>query len=152
MSSVASQIVDYVATTLRGIDGTGNYTFDLTATDKVIIADPPAPGGVHTAPMLYVFDVDVTHDPGQPLTVFNHTLDVFIAGFVQSSDGTQAALKKAALDMGADIFLALTADRTAGGLCYDVVPQTDAVNGASMGYKGFGVCTVRARFTYRGNP
>lgn len=151
MASVYSQIVSWVATTAAAIDGTGSYTFDLSADDAVKVADPINPGQVTSPPQVFIFDWDIEHEPGQPLSSWNHTFDVYLAGFVQTSDGSQSALKLAALDLAADLFYAFTQDRTAGGLVYDVRPTTDAVNGAGP-FKGYGVASCRLRFIFRGDP
>lgn len=151
MASIYSQIADWVVTTAKGIDGSGTYTHDLSAdADQVKIADV-TPKMVTTPPQVFVFDFDQEHEPGQPLSSWNHTFDVMLAGFVKTSDGSQAALKKAALDLSADLFYAFTQDRTAGGLVYDVRPATDAVSGAGP-FKGYGIATCRLRFIFRGDP
>lgn len=156
MSSVASQLLDHLKTTLAGVDGTGGYTYDLSATDQVQIALPPE-GAIMLTPAAFIYDLQIDTQPGPQLPGWQHVATASILAVTDAADVTEEARVKAAWDLADDIFRALISDRSpaitgpAGSIVTDVRPQSDAVaGGAGTAYERYGVASITVTIYYRG--
>lgn len=160
MASTAAGLVEWVKDHIVAtVDGTGSYINDLTGDDVVVVTDGfPPPGSVNLPVQVFVYDeefLDVT--PGQPLTAWNQTLQVYIAAFV-AGDGTSLGLRQAALDLGADLTRAFRANRTAStatilstSSVHDVRFRSESIPGAAFGVKHHRALLGRVDIMYRGD-
>lgn len=156
MSSIASQLLDHVKTTLAGIDGTGNYINDLSADDQVQIAMPPE-GAIMLVPAAFIYDLTIDTQPGPQHPAWQHVATVSILAVTAATDVTEESRVKAAWDLADDIFRSLIVDRSpsvsglTGSIVTDVRPQTDAVaGGAGTAYERYGVASITVAIHYRG--
>lgn len=159
MASTPSETLDWLVTTLRGIDGTGSYYNDLSAAGKVVVGAVPKRSELTTdLPQLWI--TDLTHATsgeaaqGATLTSLARQMKVKIIALTSSSDGQPLSLRKAGWDLAADIDKALTADRSPampnGTRFRDIVPQSDADLGVSYGFDGLARVDVEVDITYQG--
>ena len=156
MASRASSIMDYLATQLATINGTGSYTYDLSGTGRIIIgSEAPTPAAVSSHPvMCFVTEFRTGTQPGPSLNAFERTMEVEIAAFAATTNDLPLSRAKAAADLAADIDLALTgtsARRSGGtGLFRDAVTQSNTRDGNALGFKGCGIAAITVTFTYTG--
>jgi len=128
------QLFDAVISRLEGIDGTGNYNFDLSA-DRVfpwrdILNAPPEASEL---PILAVRDprqVTIQRVSG----VHEHTLSFEILGAVSSATEPDAEGRK----LMADVTESIRSDRKWGGLAFDTDPGGDEMGLLQSGKKVVG--------------
>lgn len=153
MSSPASQLLDHIVTRLSAVNGTGDYIHNLSGTDQVQIAQPPA-STPRTLPVAYIYDMDISSEPGASLPQFIHTLQVSILGMTAAATLTESALVKAAADLASDIHRTITADRSpnvTGAVSVDVrTTSAVAASGPQTAYKGVGLVAVIVTIRYYG--
>lgn len=156
MSSIASQLLDHLKTTLAGINGAGQWTVNLSATDQVQIAMPPE-GAIMLTPAAFIYDMQIETQPGPQHPAWQHVATAQILAVTAASDVDEETKVKAAWDLADNIFRALIANRSpsvsgaTGSIVTDVRPQADAVSGvAGTAYERYGIASVTVSIYYRG--
>ena len=150
MASLERAILAQIKTLLAGIDGTGSYTFDLSATDQVRIGSTFNPALV---PSAYIIPVAATTSqiPGiTPLNAYTRSLLVRIEAWCAGTDNDPGELLSLALDLQNDIRLALEADRTLSqSAVHDLEVNGEAWDGGEFGRAGLGLAIVEVLVKYQ---
>lgn len=148
MASIMEQAATAIVAALRAVDGTGSYTYDLSdyPTARVQIGVPTT--APCDPPFVFVTDFSMQSvvGPNVPLGLHERTIDVTIYGYA-SGDGTPEDRTFNAMALQSDVDAALQADRTLGGVVYDVfcveaVTIDGLQHGADLPY-GIVACVYR---------
>jgi hypothetical protein len=130
------------------IDGTGDYTYDLTPSGKVVQGAPPVDHKPR-APIVYIWTEVTRTEAGPELGDYDAFQEVKFAGFVAGLDNTPAGRTQAAERLGYDVFLATRSDRSLSGAVNDLqFMGWDAFDGAQEN-SGFNFGVVAGRIDIR---
>lgn len=117
MSNIGDAI-EAVRDVLLLIDGTGDYTYDLTGSNAVTVdVTEDAPTYPHVGILPYVSGAA---DAGNTLDAVTHTWELVLVGRVNASSDSSLARIQAAANLYHDVLDALGIDRTLGGIARDV--------------------------------
>jgi hypothetical protein len=132
MANVATNILNQVVTQLQAVTGTGQYTFDLSASG-VVQRGVPKTMGVHGV-QVWVSSPRSESARGPVLTKFTRRLGVRIFGVAATAFGDSFSTREdAALDLEDDILRALEADRSLNGLVLDIIAMgAERVEGGKL--------------------
>lgn len=126
MSSQTRAVMGATKAALQGINGSGNYTYDLSATDRVRIGRPSLAEGLSPCVWIAVGQLDSEHGP--TLGRYRRTLTIDLEGRVPLDSGnTTEERELEAIDLLDDISVALESDRTLGGRVLDLIVQGTVV-------------------------
>lgn len=145
MASKLKTIMAQVVTQLKTANGSGVYTYDLSATGTVIrgaVLEPP-----QSSPSVGVFMVPMDSAPGVRLGFSERTQRVAIHGWI-ASDGTEGDAEDTAADLLNDILRALEADRTLDSKVRDITLTGSAFSGTTYGWDGWAVVALDMEFNY----
>lgn len=135
MASQARIIAARVIAVIRAIDGTGDYTYDLTnSTDQVEYGDVP----VSSLPCVTFAGFSLVSDDARTLTKYGHELVVEGTGFTGGDGDALGERALNALDLISDIHLAISRDRVAIGAGTLNALTTKAAVGPSTAFDGAG--------------
>jgi len=127
MAATLVAVWDQLVTALQAIDGSGDYTHDVSGTGKVgraRISMPP----IGPPYVTVVFeDAPTSHD--QVLGTYRRDIRFTVAGWGKCASDTDEARAEAAINMADDILRAVEADRTLGDRVYDVLCNPTAFVG-----------------------
>jgi len=143
-------ILEAVVSALKTIDGTGSFTYDLSGDDQVLVGRGSRPARVPAA-FVAVEGLDTAQVPGQtPLTRYDRTLTLTVVAFAQASDDKPGSVHAASLDLQDDVMRALEADRSLGGLVYDLEIVSQLYDGAELDARasGLGIVALAVRCRY----
>lgn len=130
MSSHTRAIMGALKSALAGINGSGGYTYDLSATDRVKIGRPSLTEGL--SPCVWIALGQLDSDHGPQLGRYTRTLSIDLEGRVPLDGGnTTEERELEAVDLLDDICAALEADRTLGGRVLDLIVQGTTVGAGS---------------------
>lgn len=121
MASTMRQIASAIKSALADVDGTGSYTYDLSAAGHVHI------GEVLDAPILPFVTVSAVgwdSDTETQLTRYRRRVLFSLYGAVGTSTDTPEARILAAMDLLEDVSRALEADPTLGGLVHTLIVRS----------------------------
>ena len=129
MPSKERQILERVKTQIQTVNGSGSYSYDLSASDRVVFGDRFAPEAL---PCAYVnlIDINTAQEPGRTLLKrYDRTMQIQIEAWaaVTSSTAGQSILE--GCDLMDDIMRALESDRTLNSLARDVEIRASAFDG-----------------------
>lgn len=158
MSVRLNDIMDRLVLTIQAVNGTGSYTYDLSATGRVFVA-----GGIPDgAPDLCVWLVQgsVNAEPAglgaASLTRWKWTANVAVNGFVRATADTPYARIVAANKLYADLWRALMANRKLNTGSADLVidmtlSEMQALEGGivNAAFAGQGVCAFVVTLTWQ---
>jgi len=153
MSATVIEVRDWIYDKIRTlIDGTGDYTYDLTAAGQVIRADASAPWMVDGSPCASVFFVRSVTGTEPTLCKFDRQMTFGVVGFSSTTASVtdtvdQLQLEEAAaMNMLNDLSMAIESDRRFGGLIIRVLVdheiQTGGATNAGLHYST-AMCIVR---------
>jgi hypothetical protein len=126
-----SLAIDALYDLFKTINGTGSYTYTLTGSDAVSIGiHETPPTSPHVAISTYTEGVG---EPGNTLNAVTVTWVVTVVGFVSATTDTEYARLSAADTLYNDLLDAIGGDRTLGGICRDVAPQTPVMGATAQG-------------------
>lgn len=151
MASTLRTLAERVKTVLRGIDGTGDYTYNLSGSvDDVDYGDSMAVSP--PAIRITAFGLDAAESA--TLTRYVRNVTVNLMGYVGASTDAPGDRILAAADLANDIHLAIEADRapgagTLGTLTTTVVVTADVLDGNSLGIDGLGIVSATVTMSYR---
>lgn len=137
-ASRLNDIVTALTTAFAAINATGTYTYDLSASGRVIVGQ----GIPESAPVpcLWIAQGPLPGiDEGSTLTQFTFTPEIYVTAFVAAASNTTAARLTAANLMMADIFQAVAADRSLGGLVEFLNVSFEVAEGEQFGRTGCAV-------------
>lgn len=113
------------------IDGTGDYTYDLTGANSVTVGvSEDAPTYPHIAIMPYASGAAET---GNTLDAVTHTWQIAIVGRVAAATDSELARFQAASLLYHDVLDALKIDRTLGGIARDVESSNPEIFATAQG-------------------
>lgn len=119
MAASTIAVWDALLAALAGVDGSGSYTHDLSGAGRVArvrVAQPLISGAFVTC----VFD-DAPSRHDIVLGTYRRDLQFTIVGWGVTGADTDEARQEAACNMMDDVMRAVEADRSLGGLVYDVL-------------------------------
>lgn len=128
-------IASAMASVLQGIDGSGSYTYDLSAAGQVEQLDLAGPPVSRKRPYV-AFHLgprqDLRGGATADLSQYGQTMSVDLVGVVTGGVSTGAAVA-AANNLEADLIAALHASRTLGAAkVYDLSVNTEIVTGSEV--------------------
>ena len=109
MSSRQRQILDRLITLLQGINGSGDYTYDLSGTDQIVRGRISEPTRI---PLLCIYGARESSTDGPSMGRLQRELTIGIVGFVATTSDDGKGRVNAALDLIGDIRTAIEANRT----------------------------------------
>lgn len=112
MSALTRQIREAVAARLAAVNGAGGYTYDLSATGRIVHAS----GEIETEriPGAAVWTTGFTRTPGLQMGYYTQTTRIGVAGFVPAASDDPGAGAAAAEDLADDLLTAIEGNRTLG--------------------------------------
>lgn len=145
MASNLKAIMAQLVTQLQVANGSGVYSYDLSASGTVVrgsVLSPP------NAPVLVsVFLVPMESEPGARLGYHERVQRVMVIGWV-ASDGTEGDAEDAAADLLDTMTRAIATDRTLNNLARDVVMTGAPFSGGTYGWDGYGVVRAEVRINW----
>jgi len=145
MASALKAIMAQVVTQLQVADGTGVYSYDLSATGTVIrgaVLNPP-----QSQLLVSVFLVPMESNPGDRLGYHERVQTVKVIGWV-AHDGTEGDAEDMAADLLDTITRAIGTDRTLSAKVRDAVVTGSVFSGGTYGWDGFGVVSADLRINW----
>lgn len=125
-------IASAMTTILQGIDGTGDYTYNLSGPGQVQQVDLNGPPLSKVRPYVAFYlgaRQDIRNGPGADLSQYGQTLAVDLVGVVSGGIDPDAAVS-AGNDLEADIIAALHGSRNLGAAAvHDLTVSTEVVTG-----------------------
>lgn len=155
MSVRLNDLIAELKATISGINATGSYVNDLSATGRVFVASGRPDGApdlcVWIAQLAVGAEVSGMGQGGQ--AKWRWTVTYEINGFAPGTADTPEARITAANILYADIWIALMADRQRNNgsraLAYEtVLSEMAAIDGEAAGFAGVGVCSFTATVTW----
>lgn len=131
---------DALKTALAGINGTGSYTYDLSATGVVRYGRPTEEGGVR-CPSCWLW-YEGGDDEQIELVGQMRRARFAIQAAVQTTTASMEAAADAAMDLIADLRRAVLAEPTLGGLVTMAHAADATVDGDEAGIPGGAVAVV----------
>ena len=153
MAASVIAVRDYIYDQIRTlVDGTGDYTYDLTGAGKVIRADASAPWTVDGSPCASVFFVRSVTGTEPTLCKFDRQMTFGVVGFASTTAAVSDTVDQlqleeaAAMNMLNDLTMAIESNRRFGGLIIKVLVdheiQTGGATNAGLHYST-AMCIVR---------
>lgn len=147
MSVRLNDIQDALVAALQTIDGSGDYTNDLSATGRVIVASNRPDGAPDLSVWLSQGMVSVSITDDVPLGLFRWEVEYDVAGFAPATADTPAARIQAANTLLADLWTCLVANRVLNDgtrdLVFDIhITEMASVDGAASDFAGCGVVVM----------
>ena len=139
MASNLKGVIAQVKTQIASANGSGVYTYDLSADGSVVrgaVLDPPV-----SSPCVGIFHETTTTEPGARLGYFERTTSIGVHGWV-SHDGTEGDAEDAAADLFNDILRGVESDRTLAGKARDVKADGTFFGGGMIGFDGWGIVAL----------
>lgn len=149
-----TDIKSALKTAIAGINGTGSYTYDLSATGAVFVASGFPAGAPDTCVWLFPGPVstEVAGIGTANITQWKREQTWGVNGFVPGAADTPEARIEAANLLYDDIWLAILSNRTLGGNVIDInVSDVLALDGADAGFAGRGVVSMTLTMFWRGS-
>ena len=137
MASRSRQVLDAVRDALVTINGAGSYTHNLSGTDAVKIGRSRPEDTVLPAAWVAVATLRSEHGTGSGR--YRRLLTVDIEARVSATSQTTEERACTALDLLDDIVTALEANRTMGGLIYDLILEGVDIDGDEIGMSNVGI-------------
>lgn len=126
MSSTVRAVMGAVKTALATVNGSGSYTYDLSATDRVKIGRPSLTESL--VPCVWVSIGQLESDHGPQLGRYTRRLAIDLEGRVALDGGNTAEERELeAMDLLDDVCIALETDRTLGGRVLDLIVEGTTV-------------------------
>ncbi len=119
MGAVAADLLDTIVTALKAVNGTGEYTHNLSGTEPVRVGTARI-GIPPTVPFVTVVPELIQTKRSTVINFFRRDGTFRIVGWGKTTADTDIARIKAALNMANDILRAVESDTTLGGLSYDL--------------------------------
>lgn len=129
------------------INGSGGYTYDLSAPGRVFVASARPEGAPDLSVWLAQGMVSASITEDVPMGLFRWEVEYDLAGFVPATADTPAARIQAANALLADLWTCLVARRTLNDgtrdLVFDIhITEMAAVDGAASDFSGCGVVVM----------
>lgn len=112
-------LLDAVRDRLAGVTPGNGYTYDLSATDQIVIGD--APVYPDRLPMVSVAYVRTEQQHGRALGQYVAKTTVLVGAVATYTADLRETRAKAALDLASDIRQRLEGDRTVAGYADDII-------------------------------
>ena len=139
MKSTMREVLEAIRTTLRGVDGSGAYTYDLSDTaDRVHVGAPPTQPAVVPSVWIHSATMQGSQGQGTPLGMYRREFGCVIAGYVGAADDSPGARVLAAADLADDIHRALESNRSLSGHVLDLTVTSAPINGEDLGLPSLG--------------
>jgi len=153
-NATLAKVLNGYKTALALPDATGDYTYDLSGGDRVVIGGaewPPA-----SVPMVYTMETSVTGEHGSVLGSYHRRVSIVTMAVVAADGETPEAHVLAASELADDLLRAIEAGRSdASGVfavagIRDIIVKNLTVAASSMvlGEPGFGVVVFTATIDY----
>lgn len=139
-TSSVTTIKNAIKAQLASIDGSGSYTYDLSAAGRIIVGQGIPEGAPDLC--LWLAQGPLDCPPGESLIRYKFSLTMYVSAFVPAAADTPESRLDAANDMMKDILLALNSTATKrilGGLVWDTTLSFGAADGQDFGRPGCGV-------------
>ena len=149
MSSQIRSVVGAVKTALAGINATGAYTYDLSATDRVRIGTPDLTGSLY--PCAWIGAPELRSEHGPQLGRYRRSLTIPIWGMAATTSSSTEERGLVGADLLDDLAVALETDRTLGGRVLDIIVQGATFDGDEVGVPGVALAVVSVEVYWHAN-
>lgn len=146
-------VLDALVAAVAGINGTGSYTNDLSATGAVFVASGFPQGAPDKCVWIFPggIDTEVAGLGVANITQWKRTMTFGVNGFIPGTADTPYARYVAAASLYDDIWTALMSNRQLGGSVIDTtISDVLALDGSDAGFPGVGVCSMTVTVFWRG--